>query len=226
MLSRHSKADLFQLVLLVVTAALITATGIIFRQSFIRILPLYNSLVVMLLVARVNRYAYLVGACNALLYGYIYFSFKLYASMVYAVCISSPIQLASFILWGKKPWGRSTILKRLTGKQRSLVGVGFVMAWAAVMALLSLLGSSYQVLDTTITLVGILASVLTMLAYVEYAYLVFPSTILSIVLYALMLQENPAQITYLIYTVYCLICQLTSLQRVRKLYRLQQKKAV
>ena len=56
------------LMLMIVTAALITATGVVFRQSLVNILPLYVSLCVGLLQSRVSRTAYLIGACNSLLY--------------------------------------------------------------------------------------------------------------------------------------------------------------
>lgn len=225
MQTRDTKSDVFQLIMMGVTFVLLTVTGVTFHQPLVRILPLYISLVVMLLFARVSRYSYLLGACNSLLYGYVYYCFGLYAQVFYAVLISSPIQFVSFFLWGKRPWGQSTILKRLSVKQRGKVIVLFVAVWFAVMAVLNALGSNYQMLDTSITLLGILSSILTMLAYVEYAYLVLPSSILNIILYALMLLEDPAQSTYLVYNVYCLICQIMSLQRVRKLYRLQQNHA-
>lgn len=223
MQARHSRSNFFQLLLVGVTFILITVTGIIFRQPFLRILPLYNSLIVMLLYARVNRFAYLFGGLNSLLYAYVYIVLKLYGSLAYAVCVSFPIQIASFILWSKAPWGQSTILKRLTGKQRCLLCVGFAAAWAAVMAVLSALGSSYQILDTTITLAGIFSSILSMLAYIEYAYLSLINSVASIILYTLMLRENPGQITYLVFTLYSMVCWVLSLNKATRLYRLQQE---
>ena len=63
-------------ILMPITAVAITITGIIWKQSFIRILPLYISLTVMLLQSRANRYAPLIGGLNSILYifTYIYLS--------------------------------------------------------------------------------------------------------------------------------------------------------
>ena len=62
-----TKDNLPRLCLMAVTAILITVTGILFHQSFIRILPLYVSLVVGVLQSRANRYASLLGGMNSIL---------------------------------------------------------------------------------------------------------------------------------------------------------------
>ena len=63
-----TKSNLPRLILLAVTAILITVTGILFRQNFLHILPLYVSLVVGILQSRANRYACLLGGLNSILY--------------------------------------------------------------------------------------------------------------------------------------------------------------
>ena len=53
-----SKKDRFKLILLVITFILITVSGIIFKQSVLRITPLFISLFVMLLQTNANRTLY------------------------------------------------------------------------------------------------------------------------------------------------------------------------
>ena len=74
------------LVQLGITAACITVAAIVFRQSFFRVFPTYVSLVIGLLLALVNRYANLVGGCNAILHGIVamyYNANRLYLRLVY-----------------------------------------------------------------------------------------------------------------------------------------------
>lgn len=217
-----SKSDIFELALLFITAVLIAITGIIFQQSFLRILPLFISLFVMLLAARVNRYTYLLGGVNALLYALVYWHYGLYASFAYAVLVSSPIQILTFIRWNKKPWGNATVLKRLSNRLRFCIGVVFMISWVLIMGVLNLLDSNYQLLDSSLTLVGILVSILSMLCYMEYAYVNLLTGLLSIILYSLMLKESPEQITYLIFNIYCTICLIISVIKIHKIYRIQQ----
>ena len=218
-----TKSNLLFAVMIFITFLLITATGIYFGQSFLRILPLYVSLIVMFLQTRVNRFAYLLGGLNSLLYGYVYFYYQLYASMAYAVLVSCPFQIVTFILWSKRPWGQSTVFRKLTKKQLIWVGVSFAAVWAGMQIVLNALNSSYQLLDSTVSLIGILASVMVMLSFVEHTYLSFPSGIINICLYVTMLKNSPEQITYLIFSLYSFICTTVTFIKTRKVYALQQK---
>ena len=83
-----TKDNLPRLCLMAVTAILITVTGILFQQSFLRILPLYVSLVVGVLQSRANRYAALLGGINSILYTLVYLYLGLYASAGYAILFS------------------------------------------------------------------------------------------------------------------------------------------
>lgn len=69
---------------------------------------------------------------------------------------------------------------------------------------------------------GILISVLTMQAFIEYVPLMILSQFISIGLYISMMRDNPAQITYLIYTLFSMVCQFIALKKVLALYK-QQK---
>ena len=209
------------LILMLVTAALITATGVTFGQTFINILPLYVSLCVGLLQSRVSRTAYLIGACNSLLYAVVYAHFKLYASAAYAVLFSCTIQFATYFRWKSRPQGQSTLFRAMTKRQRLLVAGLFALCWGAAWLILSRADSGYRILNISTSLLGILISLLTMLAYIEYAPLMILSGTVNIVLFAAMLRDHPAQITYLIYALYSMVCQIGALKRVQRLYKEQ-----
>jgi len=181
------------------------------------------SLFIMFLQTRVNRYAYLLGGLNSLLYAYVYWYYGLYASVAYAVLVSCPFQIATFILWSRRPWGNATVFKKMTKKQLILVAAAFVTVWLILQVVLKAIGGSYQILDSTTSLLGILASILVMLAYVEHTYLSFPSGIIGLILYATMLKESPEQITYLIYQIYAFTCTTITFFRTRKVYNLQKQ---
>lgn len=212
-----------RLSLLAVTAVSIAVTGIVFHQSFVLILPLFVSLFIMLLQTKANRFAYLLGSGNAILYAVAYFLLGLYGSALYALCISFPLQIITFIRWSKRAYGNSTVLHRLTNKQRLLWLTGGGVVWVLLFLLLSAFGSQYLILDNTITILGIIATVFGMLALIEFQFLQLASGIVSCVLYATMLKDDPAQITYLVYTVYSLVCYVLSLRYMHSLYQKQQE---
>ncbi|MBQ8400418.1 MAG: nicotinamide mononucleotide transporter [Clostridia bacterium] len=218
-----TKANLPRLCMIAVTAVLITTTGILFQQSFLRILPLYISLFVGALQARASRYASLLGGCNSILYTLVYWYLGLYASAGYALFFSCPVQIATFIRWSRNKYGSSTHFRRMTGKQRILTAAGFLICFAALYAVLKIAGSSYQLLDNLSSLLGILISVLTMLAFIEYTWLMLPSGIISICLNLATMADYPEQITYVIFSLYSIICVTQQFFRVRKLYREQEE---
>lgn len=216
------KKEIFIFILMGCTAVLITVAGIYFHQSFLRILPLYISLVVGLLQSRINRYANLLGSINSLLYGAVYIYYNLYGSAFSALLFSFPIQLLTFIRWNKNKWEHSTVLRKLSPKQRILTLAGFAVALVAMWIILPLIGSQYVFLDSVTNLLGILIYFLTMFAFVEYTFLMIINGIIGTALYITMLGDTPEMTTYLIYSVYSFICIVFAFFQAKKLYDSQQ----
>ncbi len=222
MKNKLTKKDIFVFILMGCTAVLITVAGVYFKQSFLRILPLYVSLIIAMLQSRVNRYASLMGSINSLLYGAVYFYYNLYGAAFSAILFSCPIQLLTFIRWNKNKWEHSTVLKKLPNKYRLLILIGFVVALAAMWFVLPLLGSEYVFLDSVTTLLGIVIYFMTMFAYFEYTFLMIINGIITIILYITMLEATPETATYLIFSVYSFICITLSFFQAKKLYNSQQ----
>ncbi len=216
------KEKLFEFILVGVTFVLILATGIIYKQKFFAILPLFISLIVMILQSRVNAIGFLMGGLNSILYAIIYVGFGLYASAAYAFLVSFPMQLMTFINWRKRPYGKSTILRKLSAKRRTLGAIGLVILWFALTIAVNALGGSYGGLDSAASLLGVASSLLSMFVFLEYSYFSVASNILNIILYISMLKTTPEQSTYLVSMVFGLVCNLRAFLNVHKLYKKQQ----
>ncbi len=102
-----------------------------------------------------------------------YFSYGLYATSAYALLVSCPLQLVTFASWRKRPSGsgNSVKLRRLSQKARILIVLGFAV------------GSSYMLLDNTVSLLGILSTVQKMLSYIEYLPLTVLGNLCNVFLY-------------------------------------------
>lgn len=204
---------------------LITSAAIYYRQSWILVLPLYVSLFVMILSSQVNRYSFLVGGLNSIIYSFVFFRFGLYGMMAQAILLSFPLQIVSFVRWNKNLYKQSVYLKKLTKKQLIAVFAVFIIAWVLMHAVLNKLHASYAPLDNTITLFGILTAVLAMLAFIEYTYLSVINGFIQIILYVQMIKSNPQQTIYLIFSVYSLLCIIVQFINAKKLYSLQKNKS-
>ena len=104
-----------------------------------------------------------------------------------------------------------------------MVLLGYLACFVILRTVLQAAGSSHQLLDNLTSLTGILISVLTMFAFVEYTWLMLPSGMLNIVLNFATMQTNPEQITYVIFSFYSIVCVTVQFFRVRKLYAEQSR---
>ncbi|MBQ7120914.1 MAG: nicotinamide mononucleotide transporter [Clostridia bacterium] len=218
-----TKKDIFIIVLMCCTAVLITVTAIHNKQNFLQILPLYVSLIIGMLQSRVSRFASMLGSVNSLLYGAVYIHFNLYGSALSAIFFSCPIQALTFIRWNKHKSGHSTVLRRMTTRQRLLLLPVFAVVLAAMWFVLPLLGSEYVFLDSVTTLLGIVIYFFTMFAYVEYTALMLVNGAIGIALYLQVLGSNPEIATHLIFSVYSFICVIFAFFEAKRLYKTQQQ---
>ena len=143
-----------KLIMAAVTGVLIAAAIVIHAKELpadvIRVLPLYVSLFVMLLQTNASRYAFLVGGINSVLYAGVYFSIGLYASAVSALAVSFPLQIVSFIRWGRHRYGRSTVFRRLGARRFALCVAGLAAAYGVTYLIFSALGSRHLLLDNSV----------------------------------------------------------------------------
>ena len=218
----QTKQDKILIPILVLTAVAITVTGIIFSQTFLNILPLYVSLVVYILQARITRIAHLVGAINSLFYAVVYIRYSLYASAASAVLISFTMQIITYFLWKKRKSGSTTEFRRLPTVLRIVIPILYVIALILTYLYLPY-ESDYKFLDLAHSLLSFVSPFLTMFAFIEYAPLMIYSQCICICLYSMMLRSHPEQSTYLVFACYGLVCQSIATKNVFATYKKQQK---
>ena len=227
------KTQRFLFWLALTTVVLVSVSAIAFEATVIRIIPLYVSIIIMILQANVNRYAFLLGALNSLLYAVVYVLNTQYASVVYAVLVSFPLQLVSFINWHKKSTGAKTKLRTLNVRGIIILALVSAATWVlfyftwdlALDSVVKAFGLSVtptntadviKVLDNTITTLGIVATVLIMLRYVEYTALQILSQVASIAIYCVLMANDLSQITYVIFSAYSAVCVVRAIMNIKK----------
>ena len=215
--------NVFSYLLLAVSAILITVTGIIFEQKILLMIPLYVSLVVGLLQSRANRFAFLLGGANCIIYTVAYLIMGLYGQAFSTLLWSCPIQLVTFWQWNRRSYKHSTEFKRLGPIHWLLGGVAFIVSFIVLRFVLTSAEGSYRTLDSLITIVGFIVSLLSMFSYREYSWLMLVTCALNLTLFLVMTLDDPAQSTYLVYAVNSMICVIMQFFSVRKLYAEQKR---
>lgn len=204
----YCQKNVLLLCLVSATFPTILCTGIIYKQKVLFMLPLFISLIVMFLQANVNRFGWLLGAFNSLLYAYYSFSMGLMSSAISNVAVSFTMQLISFFTWNKRSKGAVTKLKRLSPWQIALSVLLFFAGWATLYFGISKIpGAAHSTLDTLSTAIGLATSILTILCFSEYVVTQLIGCGITIALNTqVLLSQGPAQVTHLIYAVYCTLC--------------------
>lgn len=225
----YIKENLFLCILELITLIAIVVCAILFDQPFLNLLPLLISLIVMFLTAQVNRYCFLLGGVNSLIYAISDFTRLLYASAFQALLISFPIQVITFIRWNRRSRGSVTGLKSLNKKQLIILLGAMLTSWLGLLALLSLSGldSPYKLLDITVTVIGTGGTVLSLLCFREYTVFNLISLPIGLLTQISVFLNDPSQLSYVIYYVFSFVCFILARIRVKKQQRdEEQTKAV
>ena len=210
-------------ILLMITMVLVTIASVIVKQAVIRVMPLYVSMVISLLLSRVNRYAYLLGGINSIAYGFIALYYKIPGSAINAFCFSFPLQILSFIRWSRSAWKNTTILKKMTLRGRALNLLLLLGGGCGYYFIIRALGSASSLIDASASLLGIYITILQLLKYSEYTYLMIPSGLMTISLYiSLMAKGNMEQLPFLVYACFSLLCSIRAVGQVRLILKAQK----
>lgn len=198
----------FVTIIACIALVLICGGAFYFKLSILEFIPLIISIAIMFLQANVNRYAFLFGAVNSVLYAIAYLNMTLYVSALYALLISCPLQVITFLKWQKHTQNKTTALKSMSSKNRLLLFTAMAAGWLLLYLLFAVFGSKYLLFDNTVAVIGIVASILCAMRYTEYALLQVLSGAISTLLYAFMLLDDPRKAVWLVYSVYAAVCSM------------------
>lgn len=199
-----------------ITGVAIIVCAICFKIPVFDFLPLVISVFVLFMQTGINRYAFVLGGLNSCLYAVANIRMTLYASAAYALLVSFPLQIITFLNWQKNTQKGKTATKNLSIKGRLLLFGLMAAGWLLLYVIFSVFGSEYLVFDNTLTVIGIVGTVLCLLRYSEYAVMSLISAPFSIYLYITMTLSDPSRVVWLIFSIYCLICNVTTFIRMNK----------
>ena len=206
--------------------AIITSMFLCYDEAsdVITALPLFISVVIMMLQSEANRYAFLLGSLNSILYGVIYFSFDLPSSALSALVVSFPVQMVTFIRWNKRKYKNSTVFTKLSWPMRGLCFVGGVAAVIVLNFALAKTGSEYLLLDNIVNVIGYFSYFFTLFSFIEYPFVQLTGCLLSQVNYIIVATDGNLEIVpHFIYSIYGAICVAKAAVSVYKLYREQNR---
>ena len=202
---------------------LIVSVSIAVKQPPFMTLPLTVSIFIMLLQTSVNRYAFLIGGLNSIIYAIVYMCMGVYASAWFALLFSCPLQIMTFLNWKKNAYKNSTVLKSLSTKARIILSIATAICLVVVFLILYKNGNTYAILDSMSSVLGVLVTFLSLLAYKEYPFVNLISGIIAIFLNTQICINDFSYLPYLIYSIYSFICIAITALSTHKLYKVQNE---
>lgn len=195
------------------------------KQSPVKVLPTLVTPFVMVLMAHANRVGFLVGGCNAAVYGIVFLAEGLYFSAASSLLFSFPMQIWSFFHWKKHSSEGEVELRFMSPWKTGLTVLSILGGWALSLLFLRPLfdGAVYPELDAYGFVSGIVVTVLFAIRYVEGQYLNLVAILIQLVMWILIVMENPSNTNYLIITLYNLIRTAEGCVRWTVQYRKKQK---
>ncbi len=220
-MEKRTKRILTEYLPLVITGAFLIIFGIVYQQSFIKLLPNLISLFVMLFNSRASRLGFLLGGMNCILYTIVYAITSLWGNVISSV-IGVLFAFLSYVRWKKRAYGKATKFKKMRPLPRVLFIISFIVAWLVLAWVLSQGGGKQPLLDAYSGISGIVLPFLTMLAYIEETPFYVLGTVISLAMWVMIAINEPNEITFVIFSVYnCYMAVKRAITWVR-LYRKQQ----
>ena len=211
-----------QFILLIITAILISVSAIVLETPFLRILPLFISLFVMLYHSEANRFAHLIGSANSVLYAIIYYSLELYASASSAIFVSFPIGIVTFLTWNRRSYKKSVVFRKMSPMLMIGTALGAVALWITLYFALGSLSSPFAILDNTAMVLNILVTAMTVLAFREYPFVSILHVLTALALKIQLVSSDITNLPFLIYTLYNTTCSVRTIINVRRICREQE----
>ena len=196
--------------------------------ALFKLLPTLISPVVLVLTAHANRFGFLLGGFNSLLYAATFFMEGLFFSLFTAVVVSFPVQVFSFFHWSKNR--RDEDSEEVNLKSFGLWGnvillVSMVAVWAVCYFLIGdlIASQNYKLFDTIGFVTGMVCTFIAAFRYVESMYINFVCIVCSVLTWVFITINDPSSVNYLINSLYSLYTVIQASYIWTKLYVKQRR---
>lgn len=199
----------------IIILSLMIAGIICYRPPVLTYISLLISMAVMFLQSKVNRYAFLVGALNSILYAVAYVKMQLYATALYALAFSCPLQLITFFNWNRYTNENRTRLREMPLKIRLKTLVCIVGGFVLFYVIFRKMNSQYLFWDNCISVLGIITSIICMLRFKEYIFLQILCSMVSLLTFMTMLESDPSRIIWVVNYINAIISSCTAFKNMK-----------
>lgn len=230
MLQEEKKTQLKRKILLEYLPMSITGIGIlisaiVFKQMVIKVVPLFVSLLVMLLSSRANRFTFLLGAANSVIYIIGYIMEGVYGQVAQAV-FGIVMMLIAYFRWKKDAYGKSTHFRSFSIRGKILLTLVICAAWATASFVLWKMNGTAVVFDGLTMVLGFAVNILNVWGFIEVPFINLIASFMQSIMWVQIIfaNGNYAAATYFVSNLYNLYMIARTAIKWCSLYKEQQAK--
>lgn len=212
---------------LIIANAIILGLSLYWQDSVISIISAITGVTCVIFISKGMIANYFVGAINVALYAYLAFQSRLYGDFMLNAFYYFPIQFIGLYMWSKaknKSENNELESKALDHKQRIILFLISITAILIYAEILKLLEGNIPIIDSTSTVLSVIAMILMVKQYLEQWYLWVIVNVVSIIMWVASLSEGSGDVATLIMWILFLLNSLYGLWNWRKENEKQIKK--
>ena len=177
--------------------------------ALFKLLPTLISPIVLVLTAHANRFGFLLGGFNSLLYAATFFMEGLFFSLFTAVAVSFPVQVFSFFHWSRNrrdEKSEEVSLKSFGARGNILMILAMAAVWAICYFFIGdlIASQNYKLLDTLGFVTGMACTFIAAFRYVESQYINLVCIVCSVLMWLSITIRDVSSVNYLINSLYSL----------------------
>lgn len=188
--------------------------SIIQKNSFFMLISSVCGVIYVLLNAKGIKYSFLFGIVNALTYGVMLITGKMYGSACYNLLYVLPMLIYGYFKVSKEKEFKTN---RLDNNVRTYITGVFVTLVIGISIILKIFGGSLVILDSISTIGGFLAVFLLSNRYIEQWPVFILVNIAGVITWTILTIENmlnlPMLLTWIIYTINSIYGQITWIKK-------------
>lgn len=191
--------SLFEKGLLIIATILILGLSLYWGDSVIGIISSVTGIICVILTAKGSIKSYYFGLINVSLYCFISYQQSFYGEVMLNGLYYIPMQFIGYLAWSKHLTNTGYVQsQRLSNQQRILITVGSVVAIVAYGIFLKQLGGNLAYIDSTSTILSIVAMYLGVKRYMEQWALWIIVNVVSIIMWGVALTQGSTDIATLL----------------------------
>ena len=191
--------SIFEISWLIISTLTMLILSIVWGDTPMALISGVTGIISVVLCAKGKISTYAFATINVGLYAIIAYQNRLFGEVMLNGFYYLPTNLVGFYMWRKQKNDEGTVIaRRLTAKQIFLLVIGLVIAILAYWRVLIALGGNLQLIDSTTTILSIVAFLLQIGRFTEQWILWMIINVFSIMMWTLLLGTPDGSVTMII----------------------------